>query len=485
MMSYWRFHEGVDQTASDFVDGRILTLGTSPGADPQDPVWVSGTVGGALMFDGVDDLLRGGSLPQMSEGTIEAWVNRTAYGIHTAPVIFSMFLAEELVTTIAILQVDASLGFAGPKSFFFIKLDSNRRQTYLNTPDYSWEYNHSYHLVATWGPSGMRFYINGVLSDSKFYDGDGEISNPTTDFIGSTAPIEIGDYMAYGSSGWQPFAGTIDEVAVYNRALTPAEVQQHYQNGLNGYGYCEQSGAVTAYFDIKPGSCPNPLSTKPFDNAAKNLNAKQGGVLPVAILGTAIFDVSEIDVSTVRLEGLEPLRYGYEDVTAPFADGDECECTTADPDGYLDLTLKFQKSEVVAWIGGAAKGDVVRLTVTGQLEDGTPFEGTDCVTIVSGEREDRESLGRDVLLHPAVPNPFNPTTTVSFTLPEGAKVTLSIYDVEGKLVRTLVDETVAEGYQEHVWDGKDASGSAVSSGVYFYRLTAGDRTLTKKMILLK
>jgi hypothetical protein len=83
------------------------------------------------------------------------------------------------------------------------------------------------------------------------------------------------------------------------------------------------------------------------------------------------------------------------------------------------------------------------------------------------------------------PNPFNPSTTISFTLPERARVTLLIYDVQGRLLRTLVDDMVGEGYQERMWDGKDASGSQVGSGVYFYRLTAGDKTLTKKMVLLK
>ncbi len=83
------------------------------------------------------------------------------------------------------------------------------------------------------------------------------------------------------------------------------------------------------------------------------------------------------------------------------------------------------------------------------------------------------------------PNPFNPRTTISFTLPERARVTLAIYDVKGSLVRTLVDDTIGEWYQERVWDGRDASGNRVSSGVYFYRLTAGDKTLTKRMVLLK
>lgn len=88
-------------------------------------------------------------------------------------------------------------------------------------------------------------------------------------------------------------------------------------------------------------------------------------------------------------------------------------------------------------------------------------------------------------LHQNHPNPFNPATTISFTLPEKARVTLAIYDVKGRLVRTLVDEMVGEGYQERAWDGEDASGTPVGSGVYFYRLTAGDKTLTKKMVLLK
>jgi hypothetical protein len=84
-----------------------------------------------------------------------------------------------------------------------------------------------------------------------------------------------------------------------------------------------------------------------------------------------------------------------------------------------------------------------------------------------------------------LPNPFNPTTTISFTIPERTRATLLIYDVQGRLVRTLVDEMVGEGYQERIWDGKDANGSPVGSGVYFYRLTAGDKTLTKKMVHLK
>ena len=83
------------------------------------------------------------------------------------------------------------------------------------------------------------------------------------------------------------------------------------------------------------------------------------------------------------------------------------------------------------------------------------------------------------------PNPLNPTTTIEFSLDRQARATLAIYDVQGRLVRTLVDDIIGSGYQERIWDGKDSQGNPVSSGVYFYRLTAGNKTLTKKMVLLK
>ncbi|UCG51024.1 MAG: T9SS type A sorting domain-containing protein [Candidatus Latescibacterota bacterium] len=88
-------------------------------------------------------------------------------------------------------------------------------------------------------------------------------------------------------------------------------------------------------------------------------------------------------------------------------------------------------------------------------------------------------------LHQNHPNPFNPTTTISFVLPERKTATLVIYDVEGRHVKTLVDNVLDAGLKEVTWDGEDALGNQVSTGVYFYRLTAGNRTLTKKMVLLK
>ncbi len=84
------------------------------------------------------------------------------------------------------------------------------------------------------------------------------------------------------------------------------------------------------------------------------------------------------------------------------------------------------------------------------------------------------------------PNPFNPSTSIEFTVRDRTRVTLSVYDVSGKLVRTLLNEGRLPGEVHQVtWDGRNDTGQSVSSGVYFYRLVANDFTQTKKMVLLK
>jgi FlgD Ig-like domain len=93
-------------------------------------------------------------------------------------------------------------------------------------------------------------------------------------------------------------------------------------------------------------------------------------------------------------------------------------------------------------------------------------------------------LARTLLLQ-NVPNPFNPITTIRFTLVDRSHATIAVFDIAGRHVRTLVDDTRAAGSHEVTWDGRDARGDAVSSGLYFYRLTTPDFTTSKKMLLLK
>jgi hypothetical protein len=128
--------------------------------------------------------------------------------------------------------------------------------------------------------------------------------------------------------------------------------------------------------DIKPQSCPNPLNTK------------KKGVLPVAIAGTEILGATQFDPETIRLEGVAPLRWSFEDVTTPFqpfTGKQDCyeDCSTAGSDGFGDLTLKFDAQEVIATLGDVSDRDCLVLTITGNLMDARAIVGEDVVVILS------------------------------------------------------------------------------------------------------
>jgi len=264
-------------------------------------------------------------------------------------------------------------------------------------------------------------------------------------------------------------------------------------------------------FDIKPQSCPNPLNVRPYYNDEHGPR----GALPTAILGTEDFDVNDIDPTTVTLEGVSslrwdyedvaapvvgpqelidpttvtlegvsPLRWDYEDVAAPVVDRQEvCDCTEEGPDGYVDLTLKFSRAEIIAALGSPPNGELP-LTVAGTLYDGTAFEGVDCVVIINSPyitlEKPRAAIPESYVLKGNVPNPFNATTTITYGLPEAGQVSLKVYNLMGQEVATLVDGKQEAGYSSVTWNAGDKP-----SGIYFYRIQAGDFTESVRMILVK
>jgi hypothetical protein len=164
---------------------------------------------------------------------------------------------------------------------------------------------------------------------------------------------------------------------------TPAGVYSFTISALDGVGvnYGDQEVTITVRrdvpVDIKPRSCRNPF------------NVRKKGVLPVAILGTEDFDVTQIDPASVELTGVAPLRWAFEDVATPYepyvGKQDAFDCTTAGPDGFTDLTFKFNAQEVVAALGDVSDGDVLVLPLNGNLKEefgGFAFYGEDVVVIL-------------------------------------------------------------------------------------------------------
>lgn len=207
--------------------------------------------------------------------------------------------------------------------------------------EFHFQLNTWYSVLVDWNPDNSKLYVginkkgNPIILAERIFDVPGSFSG-----IDRLAMSTVGDDYSPGATG----ISYIDNIIVSQQ---PIQVP----------------------IDIKPGSCPNPL----------NVNNK--GVLPVAILGTEDFDVFDIDVASIRLEGISPIRSGYEDVATPF-EGEICECHELGADGYLDLTLKFTTQEIVDAIGDVNDGDEVILTISGKLSDGRDFEGADCVVII-------------------------------------------------------------------------------------------------------
>jgi len=83
------------------------------------------------------------------------------------------------------------------------------------------------------------------------------------------------------------------------------------------------------------------------------------------------------------------------------------------------------------------------------------------------------------------PNPFNPTTTISYEMPEDGEVQISIYNLKGQLIKHLLNKHESIGPHSIIWDGKDSTGRACSSGIYYYRLIGHGKSITKKMLMLK
>jgi hypothetical protein len=174
------------------------------------------------------------------------------------------------------------------------------------------------------------------------------------------------------------------------------------------------------------------------------------------------------------------------------------DVTTAQGYGEYILAYNAQPEELrVAFAGAqsAALGSGEVLWIRVRVPEGAPLRfGMDAValngfhlSLVNAEMLELETveLPMAYALHQNVPNPFNPQTVVRYDLPEEGRVTLVVYNVMGQTVRTLVSGPQVAGRHAVVWDGRDALGRDVASGMYVMRMQAGSFADTRKMLLLR
>ena len=96
------------------------------------------------------------------------------------------------------------------------------------------------------------------------------------------------------------------------------------------------------------------------------------------------------------------------------------------------------------------------------------------------------NIDYEFALYNAYPNPFNPTTTIEFEVPYSMNIVLNVYDISGKLVKTLVNDMKSTGKHSIVWDGTNQYGNGVANGMYIYKLISNENlSISNKMILMK
>ncbi len=152
------------------------------------------------------------------------------------------------------------------------------------------------------------------------------------------------------------------------------------------------------------------------------------------------------------------------------------------PKGTDYLLLIYLSEEGSILLDTVEASDPLANTLTYEEVDCSELGQVDCPEL---EEDENLSSPQNFTLFQNYPNPFNPYTTLSYELKHELFVRLEIYDIQGRKVKTLISERQTPGFKNVIWDGKDNDKKSLPSGVYLYRLKAGDQKKTKKMIFLK
>jgi hypothetical protein len=318
MVSYWRFEEGTGPTAHDLV-------GVNDGTLMGGASFTAGIVGGAVSVDRADyvDVPDAPNLnfDPTSPMTVELW----AYKTSTALVQHILGKREICIAS----RINYQMADVDPESPYPFShgLHFNNRAVDDSVSEVTTGVTLSLdtwtHLAATFDGSTLRFYIDGALAGSAA----GTLGATTT------GPFRMGT-SGTCSAG---FGGLIDEVAIYDRALTIEEIQRHYVNGLNGFGYL----AVEVAIEIKP----------------ETLNLQSKGAFTAFIELPEGYGREDVDISTVECEEAPAVK-------AMMADDSR-------------LIVKFDRKALM----GVSPGDAVEMTVTGKFTDEISFVGSDTLKI--------------------------------------------------------------------------------------------------------
>ncbi len=296
-------------------------------------------------------------------------------------------------------------------------------------------------------------------------------------FQGFDIPSEIKFYMLQYFSSLQTISDTLKIISEKELNNTPLTIDE--TDFLQNMMFEVQTYTGTQYDGWYPRLFYNEL--------ASEYEKLMGEDFVVADIHTTPSDCGGGMMGWVKHVGTGPVDVGV--FIANIPGGDECafigpvlsyhDYTT---DNWLRLTDEEWASD---YLFSATRPDWVNIYLADSLGE-SRGEGSSLITSV--ENDNNPIIPESQILLGNYPNPFNPSTIIHFTIPRdltNSKTTLKIYDVQGRLVKTLVDEVLSSGNYLSKWDATNESGNKTTSGVYFYSLKVGERVVSKKMILLR
>ena len=269
-----------------------------------------------------------------------------------------------------------------------------------------------------------QYWHDGYPSGGNYwsdYSGDDLMSGPGQDVPGSDGIGDTPYWMTALAADIYPL------MECYNCLHAIVDVDPDVVN-------CRSSGPVTCYIELPEGNDP-----------------------------------ADIDLMTVTLN--DTLQAFVEPTSVGDYDGD----------GTPDLMVKFSRVDVIDLL---PVGDEVEVVIGGELTDGTAFVGADVIRVICKRPpSDANPVSPPGLK--VVPGDTGSSTILSYTVAKAGPVTLRVYDVSGKLVRTVVSGHRTAGHYEVAWDERSDAGRSVSSGVYFIRLDGSGETVAAKVVVLR
>jgi hypothetical protein len=495
---YLRFNEGTGTVAYDETSNN--NDGTISG-----PSWINRSSGKALYFHGGGQWFNGdcvtvphsSSLVIGNSFTVEAWIDSVGSDHYGAIV--------DKHRRVGSADEGFTLYICGGKPRFSLYRPGVSKNIYGTT---NVRGNRAHHIAGTWDGDSLRIYVNAKLENTVGW---------ANSMASSAANLGIGKRLS-GWGGYLPFPGVIDEVKLYTRALSQSEIKSDFYDcfivgDANGDGVVNVADVIFLInFIFRNGPAPDPMESGDA-NGDGTVNIADavyliayiffGGPPPVQPSSSNIDNghssilKANLPVLTTSFDG-EKTTFEIESVADLYGVQLAIECDADATISNLIEGTQLHKGQS----NNHARIGILDLEGIGHVSAGQTsiIEISGHVRLISAIGADQQGRAVEMIIDPATktltmpdmfalkqnhPNPFNPTTTINFAIPNASEVSLEVYNVTGQRVVTLTEGYLEAGEHMVEWNGRDSNGQSASSGIYFYRIKAGEFSATRKMILLK